>query len=121
MVKLINKKIKGSTIIEVLVAMVIIMVVFAIAIRIYANVTTSGVAYRKIQAQQELLILAKQIQNRGFVDEERLQKDSIDYVFKTDTSILKGYGKLAIQAYQQHKLLAKVNCYYLVKEQRFED
>lgn len=107
--------------IEVLVAMVIIMVVFAVAIRIFLNVMDSSISFKKIQVQQELAILAKQIQINGFIDQEIFQKDSINYVFKSDTTALTNYYKLTIQAYQQDRLLAKTNCYYLLKERADEN
>lgn len=107
--------------IEVLVAMVIIMVVFAVAIRIFLNVMDSSISFKKIQAQQELAILAKQTQFKGFIEQETVQKDSINYVFKSDTTALMEYHQLTIQAYQQERLLAKTNCYYLLKERADEN
>ena len=52
-------KIKGSTLIEVIVAMVIIVIVFGMAMMIYANVTRMSLSVSKIQASallQERLI-----------------------------------------------------------------
>ena len=121
MVRLIDKKLKASTLIEVLVAMVIIMIVFAIATRIFLNVMDSGVSFKKIQAQQELMILAKQTQINGFIEQQTFQKDSINYVFKSDTTALMDYRQLTIQAYQQNRLLAKTRCYYLVRESADEN
>jgi len=49
-----NTKIKASTILEVLIAMVIIMVIFGIAMMIYANVTQSSLSVKKIKAEAVL-------------------------------------------------------------------
>ena len=49
--KLIRTKIMASTILEVIVAMVIIVVVFGIAMMIYTNVLRMSLSVKKIQAQ----------------------------------------------------------------------
>ena len=48
--KLIRTKIMASTILEVIVAMVIIVVVFGIAMMIYTNVLRMSLSVKKIQA-----------------------------------------------------------------------
>jgi len=56
-------KVKASTIVEVIVSMVIIVVVFGIAMMIYTNVTRMSLSAQKIKAQailQEELISAEQ-------------------------------------------------------------
>ncbi|WP_157682347.1 hypothetical protein [Mucilaginibacter mallensis] len=47
---MIRPRVKASTIIEVLISMIIIMVVFGIAMIIYANVTKSGLSELEIRA-----------------------------------------------------------------------
>ena len=49
-----STKVKASTIVEVLIAMVIIVVVFGIAMMIYANVTQSSLSVKKIKAEAVL-------------------------------------------------------------------
>lgn len=44
-------QVRASTIIEVLISMVIIMVVFGIAMMIYANIVQSSLSVKKIRAQ----------------------------------------------------------------------
>ena len=46
-----TKKIKGSTLIEVLVAMIIVMVTFGIAMAIFINVSSSDRHVQKLKAQ----------------------------------------------------------------------
>jgi Tfp pilus assembly protein PilV len=121
MAKLITKKVAGSTLIEVLIAMVIIMVIFAIGIRIFGNVMRSGVSFEKIKAQQQLQLLAKEIQKEGTIASEDLKIDHIDYHFTSDTSAVKGFSKLAIQAYQQGKLLGSIKCFYKEKGEAYEN
>lgn len=55
-----STKVKASTIVEVLIAMVIIVVVFGIAMMIYANVTQSSLSVKKIKAEA---ILNEYLQN----------------------------------------------------------
>lgn len=107
--------------IEVLVAMVIIMVIFAIAMRIFGNVMNSGVSFRKLQVQQQLDLLAKETQQVGYITDWDAKIDSVDYHFKTDTTSVPGYAKLFIQAQQQGRLLGEVKCYFKEKETPFED
>lgn len=47
----INTQVKASTILEVVIAMVLIVVVFSIAMMIFANVTSSSLSVKKIRAQ----------------------------------------------------------------------
>jgi type II secretory pathway pseudopilin PulG len=49
-----GNKVKASTILEVLISMVIIIVVFGIAMMIYANVTQSSLSVKKIKAEAVL-------------------------------------------------------------------
>lgn len=121
MAKLTHKKIAGSTVIEVLIAMVIIMLVFSIAMRLFGNVMHSGVSFKKVQVQQQLYVLAKEIQQVGFISNEVLSIDSVDYHFATDTTAIDGLAKLSIKAYQKGNLLGNTKCYYHVKEKAFED
>jgi len=121
MAKMRVKKVSGNTIIEVLVAMVIIMVVFAIAIRVFANVMGSGLSLVKVRAQQQLDLLAKQVQEQGYLEQNEARIDSLDYYFTADTSSLAGYSKLFIQARQNGKLLGEIKCYFKEGEIGLED
>jgi len=49
-----NTKVQSSTIMEVLISMVIIVVVFGIAMMIYANVTQSSLSVKKLKAEAVL-------------------------------------------------------------------
>jgi len=73
------KKLDGSTLIEVLIAMVIIMVVFSIALGIFNNVLNGSVSFKKVQVQQQLEILRKQMLENGKIEETHLLLDSVDY------------------------------------------
>jgi type II secretory pathway pseudopilin PulG len=48
------QKVRASTIIEVLISMIVIMVVFGIAMLIFANVTRSGVSEKKVRSSAVL-------------------------------------------------------------------
>ena len=52
--KLMGTKVAASTILEVIIAMVIIILVFGIAMMIYANVLRMSLSVKKIQAQAVL-------------------------------------------------------------------
>jgi len=60
---IVQAKIKASTILEVLISMIIIILVFGIAMMIYSNVTRLSLSTKKIQAQailQEMMINIEQ-------------------------------------------------------------
>jgi type II secretory pathway pseudopilin PulG len=83
--KLNGKKLEGSTLIEVLIAMVIIMVVFSIAMGLFSNVLSSGVSMRKVQINQQLESLRLQVIENGKIEQEHLVIDSVDYeLIKTE-------------------------------------
>lgn len=82
MAQLINKKVQASSLIEVLIAMVIILVVFAIAMRIFGNVMQTGVAFRTISINSQLELFEKEIAERGYLEKEVVDLDSISYHFE---------------------------------------
>ena len=56
---ILQAKVKASTILEVLISMIIIILVFGIAMMIYSNVTRLSLSVKKMQAQavlQEMMI-----------------------------------------------------------------
>ncbi|MEH3112270.1 PulJ/GspJ family protein [Pedobacter terrae] len=79
MAKLKSKKLEASTLIEVLIAMVIIMVVFSIAMGLFSNVLSGGVSMRKVQIGQQMEVLRMQVMERGSIQQKKLQMDSVNY------------------------------------------
>jgi Tfp pilus assembly protein PilE len=64
----IQKRVKGSTLLEVVVSMVIIILVFGIAMMIYANITRSALSAKKIRAQaimQQALLHLEESDQKG--------------------------------------------------------
>jgi len=80
MAKLKDKhKVKASSLVEVLVALVIIMAVFVIAMGIYTRVTQSGISLSKMKAQKEMSrIIQESIQNGDF-EGQSIERDNIVY------------------------------------------
>ncbi len=77
--KLSRQKLDASTLVEVLIAMVIIMVVFSIAMGLFSNVLSGGVSMRKVKINQQMESLRLQIAEDGKIEEEHVVIDSIDY------------------------------------------
>jgi hypothetical protein len=82
----IQTRVKASTILEVVVSMVIIILVFGIAMMIYANVLRMSLSVKKIKAQailQETLIKLEQVpatSNLSFsVDDFRVEQEIKPY------------------------------------------
>lgn len=82
MAQLIDRKVQASSLIEVLIAMVIILVVFAIAMRIFGNVMQTGVSFRSISINSQLDVFEKEISMKGYLENEAIEIDSITYHFE---------------------------------------
>jgi len=101
---MVKVKVQASTLIEVLIAMVIIMIVFTLGIRIFTNVLYSSPASKKIQVQQQLDVFAKDVQQNGPPEQPQVMIDSVRYKFKIDSNSANGLKHLEItaSAYEQH-------------------
>lgn len=108
---LLTKKIPGATLIEALIAMVIVMLSFGIAITVYVNVISSGNQSQKLKCQFLLKKIAIETkQNHLFLD-EKISSDEIT-VQKTVTpySGNKNILQLNLKAYSPNeKLLSEYN------------
>lgn len=82
MAQLIDRKVQASSLIEVLIAMVIILVVFAVAMRIFGNVMQMGVSFRSISINSQLDVFEKEISTKGYLENEVIEIDSITYHFE---------------------------------------
>ncbi|PRY48078.1 hypothetical protein B0I27_11612 [Arcticibacter pallidicorallinus] len=79
MAKIATAKVSGSTLIEVVIATVIILVVFTLAIGIFTKVTQSGYSVSRTLAHQQMeSIIDQSIRNQDYEDEV-LEADSINY------------------------------------------
>ncbi|RQO80235.1 hypothetical protein DBR40_01050 [Pedobacter sp. KBW01] len=96
--KLKGKRLSGSTLIEVLIAMVIIMVVFSIAMGLFSNVLRSGVSMRKVRVNQQLELLRQQAIKNGKIESGHQLIDSIDYECSTLKQVNGGMDILEIKA-----------------------
>ena len=83
---IIQTKIRASTILEVVVSMVIIILVFGIAMMIYTNVVRLSLSVKKIKAQavlQETLLQAEQVKNLATesltIDDLRIEQEVKPY------------------------------------------
>lgn len=79
MVKLATATVKGSTLLEVIVAMVIVLIIFSLAIGIYNNVlnSSSSAQSKKSQSSTETILL-QSIIDKNYAD-ETTTVDSIVY------------------------------------------
>lgn len=79
MAKIATAKVSGSTLIEVVIATVIIMAVFTVAMGIFIKVTQSGYSTSRTSAREQMQYMIDQsIRDRNYEDETR-ELDSIDY------------------------------------------
>jgi len=110
MVKLIHKKLRGSTLIEVLIAMVIIVVIFTIAMQVFSNVMQTGVSFRNIKVQNQMMAIAQEVRETGVVPQETLVVDSISYELKIAAEGPSGLPELEILATQAGQKLGEFKC-----------
>jgi len=108
-------RLEASTLIEVLIAMVIIMVVFTLGIQIFNNVLYSSPSPKKIQAQQQLDAFAKDVKRLGYIEEPEVMVDSILYRFSIDSNDTPGLKHLEIKAAQQDIQLGQIHVLYQSK------
>ena len=102
---LINKKVQASSLIEVLIAMVIILVVFAIAMRIFGNVMQTGVSFRTISINSQLDVFEKEISTKCYLENEIIDIDSITYHFEMREVGSSSVKQLKITAKQLGRVL----------------
>jgi Tfp pilus assembly protein PilV len=113
MAKLINKQVPASTLLEVLIAMVIIMTVFTVALKVFNNVLSSSVSLKKIRVHNQLNLLKEEARQYGFRD-ETLEVDSILYTYQVNQIEVANLSQLEIKATEHGKLLGSIK--FLIKQ-----
>ncbi|OWK68849.1 type II secretion system protein J [Pedobacter sp. AJM] len=108
MAGLINKRLEGSTLVEVLIALVIIMAVFTIATAVFSNVLNSGVSMRRIQVNAQMEELRLHFLDTIVVDEQRLYIDSIEYHVSFLDSASASVTRVEISATDHGKSAGKI-------------
>ncbi|MDF2456906.1 MAG: hypothetical protein K0R51_2899 [Cytophagaceae bacterium] len=69
-IKLLSVRLKASSLIETIVAMMIVMLVFFVAMSIYVNVLRNGITLSEISAAQQLQVLAEEtVKNKSYFNE----------------------------------------------------
>ncbi len=104
-----DKKLQASTLVEVLIAMVIIMAVFVVAMAIYTRVTGSGYALSSTRSQLQMQqIIRESISSRDW-QEQQVEVDSI--VYQKTVTAYPGYDDLVVievKATQNDQVLGKL-------------
>lgn len=106
MVKLIKIKLNGSTLVEVLISMIIILVVFSIALKIYANVTAATLS----SSVQKINIISRSLLKNAILrknlKEEEILRNGITYkITVIDYRDQPDLKKIEIKAYLEDKLV----------------
>ncbi|MCR6641070.1 MAG: hypothetical protein NVV82_19280 [Sporocytophaga sp.] len=118
MAELIQQKIKASSLIEVVVAMVVMVITFGVGMMIYHNILRSGINLQNVKAEMLLSKISEEtIRSRSYFDEDINEGELI---------VRKKVGKyqnnallllLEIQVYsKEEKLLAESNNLILADE-----
>lgn len=116
--KLVMTKLKASTVLEVVISMVIIVVVFGIAMMIYTNVTHMSLSGQKIKAQAVLTKIMKDAEATGQPLEQEMTIDdltiesSIKHDVQNDQLL-----EADLKAYDEnHQLLAELRQLIIQKD-----
>lgn len=117
MVGLRSSKLEGATLIEVLIAMVIIVGVFTTAVAVFTNVLSSGVSSQKIKAIQQMQQMKIDLIKSETFERGVLNIDSISYQIEPLESGVEGVGALKIKAELKGRTLAEVRFQYILKDQ----
>ena len=110
MAQVINRKVEASTLVEVLIAMVVILVVFAVALGVFKNVLSSGISLRKLQAQAQMEVLVKTSRENGLLALKTITIDSINYDLETKSSEMQGMLMLEVRASERGRPLGNIRC-----------
>jgi len=73
------RKLEASTLVEVLIAMVIIMAVFVSGMAIFVNVTQSGVSISRLKAQERMSKMMEESVSNADWHDQVVTEDSIFY------------------------------------------
>lgn len=108
---LLTKKIKAATLIESLIAMVIVMLCFGIAITVYVNVISSGNQAQKLRSRLLLKKIAVETkQSRVFLDEKITLDEVVVQKKITPYNGMKNLVQMNLKAYSNtEKLLSEYN------------
>jgi type II secretory pathway component PulJ len=99
-----RRKLPGSTLMEVVIAMVIIILVFGIAMMIYTNVTRLSLSARKVRAAAILQDLLLQANNRQDNSDRSIRVDE----FRIEQKITRfpnepGLSEIELTAFGEHQ------------------
>lgn len=114
MVRLIRKRLEGSTLMEVLIAMVIIVVVFTIAMQVFSNVMRTSVSSTKIKVENQMRAIAEEIKVKGHGEDETRILDSVRYELKI-VPTNEGLSQLEMSATQGERKIATYRCLFINK------
>jgi|CXWL01.1.fsa_nt_gi hypothetical protein len=108
---ILNKKIKAATLIESLIAMVIVMLCFGISTTVYINVISSGNQIQKLKSELILKKVAMETKKEHLFLDEEITLDEITVRKKiTPYNGLKNLSQINLQAYNSNeKLLSEYN------------
>ncbi len=89
---ILSRRAKGSTLIEAIVSLVIIMVVFSIAMSVIININKYTIGFSKNKAEKEIATIYKLTQeNKKFID-ETIKVDNL--IFEKTVTTYRNYANL---------------------------
>lgn len=111
-----DKKLQASTLVEVLVSMVIMMIVFTAAMKIYHSVTTSvkSASFQKARIAADVQIAECMVSSN--CADQTITVDSITYVRTVrNYQDHKNLKEIKVEVFQQGRLLGTANQITLIK------
>ncbi|NTE04305.1 hypothetical protein G6M26_06495 [Agrobacterium tumefaciens] len=121
MAGLADKRIEGSTLVEVLIALVIIMAVFTIASAVFSNVINGGISMRQIRINAQMEKLRLHYLDSTAVDQQSLTVDSVEYHVIFTDSVSADITRVEINAVDQGKSSGKIKFLKALNHDEKED
>lgn len=112
-----TSKVQASTILEVLISMIFIIVVFGIAMMIYTNVLRQSLSVQQLHAQAILKEVLLKAENQSYNFNESFEVDSLR-IQQDITTIDSGIINIHLTAYDNNdKQLAELNKMIIKKDE----
>jgi competence protein ComGC len=104
------KKLHAATLVEVLVALVIIMIAFTLGIGMFVRITSSSISLNQTMIERKIHYHLQQVSKDTLLVDDTWSEDSVTYEQKVeDFGEYKDIKKISISALKDGKLIHQVN------------
>ncbi|MES2275323.1 MAG: hypothetical protein V4592_04825 [Bacteroidota bacterium] len=99
-----NKRVRASSVLEVIISMVIILLIFGIAMTIFTNVTRTSLSARKLRAEAVIRKTMLQTEQADAPGDQLLKIDDLQIEITVKATVLNSkLNEISIIAYDENK------------------